>query len=130
MKTLDVPLKDQQADESRFEQATAPYFQTGSNMASETKIERMLKSIEESENVDFGNATAGKLLIVAVQRTDGEGKPLTPGIAVYAWTETDIIRWHDAVVKKRYELERANGKEPTWGEAFAATEWPESRGSK
>lgn len=27
MQTLDVPLKDQQADESRFEQATAQHFE-------------------------------------------------------------------------------------------------------
>lgn len=127
MQTLDVPLKDQQADESRFEQATAQHLQTGSNMSSETKIERMLETISEQDDVESAHIRVGKLLIVAVKIDDGSA---LASIAINAWTETDIIRWHDAVVKKRYELERQNGKEPTWGEAFAACEWPESRGSK
>lgn len=95
-------------------------------MSNETKIERILKSISEGDTVDSAHTKVGKLLIVAASGYEGED----PGIKVYAWTETDVIRWHDAVVKKRYELERQNGKEPTWSEAFAACEWPESRGSK
>lgn len=96
-------------------------------MANETKIERILDAIRISDDVESAHTRVGKLLIVAVRIDDGSE---AVAITLHAWTETDIIRWHDAVVKKRYELERANGKEPTWGEAFAATEWPESRGTK